>query len=464
MSTMPAPSPRHRLSRAAAICALAALALVPGCRRGADGQPRAEERLGTVLLFKPAENPDQVVFLFSDAAGWSDALSASARAIAEPSALVVGVDLRQYLRGLAASDDGCHYLISEIEDLSGRLQREFAFDGYHSPILAGIGAGGTLAYAALTQTPAHTVAGAVSVDPTQVLGTVVPLCPGAPATPASGGGFSYGPGAGAELPGWWRLSAPQPLPAYLAPLVKDAPTATVDTAAGAPLDRLVALTRAAMAAERQASPDALGDLPLVELPADKPGTAMAVIYSGDGGWRDLDMQIGEVLAARGMPVVGVDSLRYFWREQTAEHTASDLALIMRHYGARWQTPKVVLIGYSFGAGVLPFAVNRLPADDRARVAMISLLGLEAKASFEIAITGWLGAEAEGPDVLPELLRISPDLVQCFYGEDEDETLCRAPELARTEIIHTEGGHHFDGDYAGLAQRILDGAKRRLGAP
>jgi type IV secretory pathway VirJ component len=136
---------------------------------------------------------------------------------------------------------------------------------------------------------------------------------------------------------------------------------------------------------------------------------------------------------------------------------------MRHYSARWQTPKVVLIGYSFGAGVLPLAVNRLPAEDRARVAMVSLLGLEAKASFEIAITGWLGAEAEGPDVLPELLRISPDLVQCFYGEDEDDTLCRAPELARTEIIHTEGGHHFDGDYAGLAQRILDGAKRRLGA-
>ena len=42
---------------------------------------------------------------------------------------VVGVDLPAYRRGLAASDDGCHYLISEVEDLSKRVQREFGFSG-----------------------------------------------------------------------------------------------------------------------------------------------------------------------------------------------------------------------------------------------------------------------------------------------------------------------------------------------
>ena len=53
-------------------------------------------------------------------------------------------------------------------------------------------------------------------------------------------------------------------------------------------------------------------------------------------------------------------------------------------------------------------------------------------------------------------------VQCFYGEEEEDTLCRAPELAAAERIGTRGGHHFDGDYAKLAQRILDGALRRSG--
>jgi type IV secretory pathway VirJ component len=35
-------------------------------------------------------------------------------------------------------------------------------------------------------------------------------------------------------------------------------------------------------------------------------------------------------------------------------------------------------------------------------------------------------------------------------------LCRDAALAGVEIIRTRGGHHFDGDYRGLAERILRG--------
>ncbi len=33
------------------------------------------------------------------------------------------------------------------------------------------------------------------------------------------------------------------------------------------------------------------------------------------GWRDLDREIGENLQKEGIPVVGVDALRYFWNER-----------------------------------------------------------------------------------------------------------------------------------------------------
>jgi type IV secretory pathway VirJ component len=193
---------------------------------------------------------------------------------------------------------------------------------------------------------------------------------------------------------------------------------------------------------------------------------MAVIYSGDGGWRDLDKDIGEELARRGVPVVGVDSLRYFWEERTPEQMAADLAAILEHYREAFGTKRAILIGYSFGAGVLPFAVNRLPQADRKSIALVALLGLEAKASFEIRVTGWLGASPAGEgarDVLAELLRIDPARVQCFYGEEEDDSLCPNPALAKAEIIRTPGGHHFDGDYAALARKILEGAERRSAA-
>ena len=64
----------------------------------------------------------------------------------------------------------------------------------------------------------------------------------------------------------------------------------------------------------------------------------------------------------------------------------------------------------------------------------------------------------GPPVLPELQQIPPSLVQCFYGEDEADTLCTNPSLAGAKIVRTSGGHHFDGDYKALAERILEGAK------
>jgi type IV secretory pathway VirJ component len=128
---------------------------------------------------------------------------------------------------------------------------------------------------------------------------------------------------------------------------------------------------------------------------------------------------------------------------------------------------VVVAGYSFGAGIVPFAVNRLPPAERAQVVQLSLLGLGPRAPFEFHVSGWLGQVgvnvdpyADAPLVLPEFERIDLARVQCFYGEDEPDTLCRAPELAAAERIGTRGGHHFDGDYPALARRILDGLRRR----
>jgi type IV secretory pathway VirJ component len=155
-------------------------------------------------------------------------------------------------------------------------------------------------------------------------------------------------------------------------------------------------------------------------------------------------------------------LRSFWSAKTPDEMASDLADLMQTYGERWGTKRVALIGYSFGAGILPFAIDHLPAADRARIVLVSLLGVEPRADFEIHFTGWLGQEPDetAPEVLPALLQLDLSRVQCFYGEDEESSLCRLPALAKAEVIRTSGGHHFDGDYDALAQRILDGIQRR----
>lgn len=435
------PPARHALLVLGAACLL--VGPLPACRRDGGLALREAGRLGAVRVYRPAGTPQALVFVLSDRDGWSPGLDALARPLAARGAAVVGVDLPQYLRGLAASDDGCHYVLSELEELSHRLQREWQFPAYRSPIVAGVGAGGTLAYAALAQAPAATLEGGLGPEVLPALPTRVPLCPGARAKAAAGGGFRYA--RDAHLPGWW-----QPIsvgPRFLEEL---------QTAIEGHLPH----------AAPPETPEELSDLPLTEVRAAHPGGTMAVIYSGDGGWRDLDKQIAEVLASEGMPVVGVDCLRYFWRRREPEVLARDLERIVRHYGAAWEARRVVLVGYSFGAGVLPFVVNRLTPDVHGRVALVSLLGLGPQAAFEFHVADWFGVlpQADARDVLPELLALDRDRLQCVYGADEEDTLCRTPELAGAEIIRTAGGHHFDGDYRALAARILDGARRRgLGA-
>jgi hypothetical protein len=125
------------------------------------------------------------------------------------------------------------------------------------------------------------------------------------------------------------------------------------------------------------------DLPLVLLPADPHGKTMAVIYSGDGGWRDLDKKIGEELQKARIPVVGVDTLRYFWHRQTPEMATAGLERIIGHFVTAWNTPDVLLIGYSFGADIIPFMVNRVKPAVRDHIRLISLLSLSRTAEFEI---------------------------------------------------------------------------------
>jgi type IV secretory pathway VirJ component len=371
--------------------------------------------------------------------------------------------LRDYLRRVDATlNADCLYLVAEIEAVSRRIQSRLGRARYFSPIVAGTGSGGTLALLALAQAPDATLAGAASDGFGTGLPTGRPLCPGAEATRIDGS-YRYAPAM--RWPGFVRVGAgPNELAVARDWLTRSGlpPESVSVSDPAAPLaDRLAALLEVPIRAQ-QAETTALGQLPIVELPVEQPGRLMAVVLSGDGGWRDLDEEIGGYLQKAGVPVIGLDSLRYFWRHRTPDELAGDLGRIMRHYRQAWDRPDVVLVGYSFGADVLPFAVNRLPADLRKSVREISFLALSRWADFEIHLSEWLssGPRPDSFPTLPELGRLDLTRVQCIYGEDEDGNACSDPVLAGAERVRTSGGHHFDGDYEALARAILAGAERR----
>jgi type IV secretory pathway VirJ component len=211
------------------------------------------------------------------------------------------------------------------------------------------------------------------------------------------------------------------------------------------------------AASAPAAP-AVRDLPLVELPAHGASGVLAVILSGDGGWASIDRKLGETFAARGIPVVGLNSLQYFWHARTPDEAGRDLARVLRHYLATWKQRDVLLVGYSLGADVLPFMASRLPPDLRAHIRLVALLGAGQKASFEFHLSEWIGAGKDGRPTVPEIERLRGLAVLCVYGTDEKESVCPLLPAGVATVVPVKGGHHLGGAYSSIADRILRAAR------
>lgn len=421
--------------------------------------------LPTDRLIRPSGEISGLVVLLSDAAGWSPAEEAASRALAADGALVVGVDLPTYYQALRREKRDCLYLVADVEKLSKEIHRLEDLQTYHPPLLAGLGEGATLALAMTAQSPPATIMETVAIDPGRRVALQTPLCTPAPKTPVPGG-IVYGLTSGA---------LPQPVSIAFSPqagqegrdqaaaLKAGHPDIVITDAAARAADLLTDEVRAAFL--RNMKTTAPLELPIVVLDAEPHYDTMAVIYSGDGGWRDIDQKLGLYLQEAGVPVVGVDALRYFWSEKSPEQTAADLSRIMAVHMARWNVRKVVLVGYSFGANVLPATYLRLSQADRDAVTLLSLLALSHAADFEISLTGWVGVpgSAKHGDPVDHLNGIEPVKIQCIEGRDDPENACPAlrPRLDDgVQIITRQGGHHFDGDYRALSAFILE----RLGDP
>jgi type IV secretory pathway VirJ component len=226
------------------------------------------------------------------------------------------------------------------------------------------------------------------------------------------------------------------------------------------LPQLLDTYRTALARAKNAlATPSLPGLSLVEMPTELDGDLFAVLVSGDGGRAGLDKEVAARLVARGIPVVGLDSLRYFWKERTPDSFAADLDQILNFYADHWGTQRALVIGYSQGADVLPFALNRLSPDANALIERAVLLAPAEMASFEFHLTNWIGGNSGDLPVKPEIERLDLSRVTCLYGQEEsDESPCTTLGTpARVRAL--PGGHHFNGAYSELVSEITAGVSR-----
>jgi len=218
--------------------------------------------------------------------------------------------------------------------------------------------------------------------------------------------------------------------------------------------RFISLSLFVFATAAQASTPT--KLPLIEVPSKK-GTSdtMVVFVSGDGGWATIDKSISRVLADSGMPVIGLNALQYFWTKRTPESASRDLQWIVENYLTAWKKGRVMMVGYSRGADVLPAMVARLPIELRSRIRLIALLGPSPNVQFEFHVSDWLRNASTGMAVKPEVDKLREQRILCLSGEDDKDSLCRVLSGPRMDVVMLKGAHHFDGGYEKLARIILE---------
>ncbi|MDB5777223.1 MAG: bacterial virulence family protein [Herbaspirillum sp.] len=473
---------------AARLASAAAALMLSATLSCAHAETVSHGQFHNVHIYKPEGVADSAVLLLSDDHGWDRRSARMARALTDQGALVVGIDTRDLTARLEADRGTCVFPDGDLENLSRFVQAYEKLPGYMPPVLAADGAGGALAYAVAAGSTADIFAGLLTVDFCPELALKKPLCKGA--------GVTFKPRSardGVELlpsqtlrPTWIALQhrTVSELPGeavtfpscrtrqaqafissvpraqmQLLPPPSPYPVPGVDLfpqwkAAHARLN-----VRPASAPASIALPAAVHDLPIVETmasgrSADSSDQLLAVFLSGDGGWAGLDRDVANALAKNGVPVVGVDSLRYFWSARTPASTATDVDRLIRFYLARWHKSKVILIGYSQGADVLPFIVNRLPPDTRGKVALTVMLALGRNADFQFRLSNWIKNSNDGLATRPELDRFDSGKYLCVYGTEEKDSGCPAVDSGAIKAVKLIGGHHFDGDYSGLANRIL----------
>lgn len=430
-------------------------------------------RFGPVVLYRQREHPSQVVLFVSGDGGWNQGVVGMAEGLARMDALVVGIDIRRYIGALATAKEPCSYSAADFEALSQWLQQRLGFSTYVTPMLVGYSSGATLVYVILAQAPPNTFRGGLSLGFCPSLPTHRAFCrrSGLVAAVASRGrGLRVAPADSLSakwvvLQGAIDSSCP---PAQAAAFVRGIRGAQIvllpQVGHGFGVESrwmpqlreaFTRLTRTPAASNVATAPE-VRDLPLVELRSPNRSRDLAVVISGDGGWAGLDRQIGETLAGEGIPVVGLNSLQYFWKARTPDQAGADLTRLLRHYLQAWSGSRVLLVGYSRGADVLPFMVTRLPDDLRSRVELVALLGPSHLAGFEFHFADLLGGRSTGDrPTLPEIRRLRGMRLLCVYGTDEADSACRElpPDLAATTVA-MPGGHHFNGAYQEVARRIL----------
>jgi len=461
---------RHRLSLRIAVTA-ALILLASGCNKLDRANVIAETdnfadlttvdiyRADTKHINKGAQGDGQfrdTVLLLGSERDWSRDTRAVAETLARNGALVAGIHIDRFIAARQQQNAQCLDIVTLLDVFSQHLQEKYHVGNYRQPLLAGSGDGAGFAYLTLAQSANGIFRGALLAQLQATLPLPLPFCASATAaaTQIDHGTTVLTPTAvPAERLSLWQVGDDNATRTFLKTLqTQKTPRLHTEN----PVDNPTLLQQVQTDIDGNTQSD-VADLPLVELRAqNSQQDFFALVISGDGGWANIDRDIGNALNARGIDVVGWNSLKYFWQRRTPESAARDLQRVIAHYQNTWHKPRVLLVGFSFGADVIPFMLNRSAPELAQSLVNIALLSPSTTVDFEFHVSNWLNVgTSHDLATLPEITQLAALPLQCLYGHDDDDSACRQLKpTTNWQVVELPGDHHFDGDYEKVTTLIL----------
>jgi type IV secretory pathway VirJ component len=191
-----------------------------------------------------------------------------------------------------------------------------------------------------------------------------------------------------------------------------------------------------------------------------------IYLTGDGGWNTFDKYLVYDLAQRGLSGFVLPTDQYFAKARTPEEAAGFLGRLIESLPASTvanpsdpsSEGDVILVGWSFGADVLPAMVNRLPPQLRQRIRSVSLLGLSAAVPFQVALAEQAGHTSSADRlVLPEIENLRVPHLMCLMGQTEKRSACPSISPGKAHLVTVPGSHGFNGDDKLVAAAIVSTA-------
>ncbi len=433
---------------------------------------------GKVFIYRKTPIPGNIAIMISGDGGWRFGVTGFAAAFSEMNTLVIGVDILRYYRELRKRNDECYDVAADFVQLATEVEKRYNYPDYKPPVIMGYSSGATLVYGILAQARPETFVGGISLgfctdfelprrlceinglkekvitegksylfEPDARLGNPWIVLQGKLdkvcsytgveefvsrttdaeliTLPKVGHGFAK-----------WSDFMPQWKDAFNRIIAKSNKSQPVNDIVINPKDLPVVITNA-KTQDREAP--------------------VALLISGDGGWYGFEQELADNFANHAIPTVGLDSKKYFWNRRTPEEATEDIANELNYYLKEWGRDKLVLVGYSLGAEIVPFIVNRLPAGIKSKVISVVLLSPGINTDFEIHISNMLGMgnRQNTYNVPEEIKKMEGINTVIIFGEGEDS---KVPELLKgtsVKISFIPGDHHYKFNLPLIMQTMIN---------